>query len=303
MPISTNFSAAQSFNPPPALWQMSVNNSQAFTNPGCSLYMSGGDGNPTNTNWASWYPGSGDFCIETWAYFTGIQATTTIWTLGGLNVLPSADLGLGLVNNSATYGADGVHWQLAASLQGVTGGNGTIINPGDVDPLNNNFILQNTWNHLAMTRQSGTLNLWVNGTLSYTTSFSASITNPSSTSATIGMFGVQAVSRYNGGYIEYDYTGNTRNTRYTVGSGVYTGTFTPPNIASFLPPLSGTYYNMAPMVNSGDISFDPGSSPYVYTFTNEIKDPTANYAITSASYTQTGDASTLGAGITYYSAG
>jgi hypothetical protein len=301
MPISPSFSDVQGFNPPPALWMMSVNNNQAFTNPGCSLYMSGGDGNPTNTNWASWYPGPLPFCIETWAYFTGTQAITTIWTLGGLNVLPSTDIGLGLVNNSATYGADGVHWQIAAALQGVSTINGTNINIGDVDPLNNNFILKNTWNHLAVTRDGINLNLWVNGTLSYTTSFSASITNPSSTSATIGMFGVQAVSRYNAGYIEYDYTGWTRNTRYTVGNAVYTSAFTPPNIASFLPPLTGSYYNMAPMVNAGDIAFDPGISSG-YTFTNEIKDPTANYAITAASYTQTGDASSTGAGMTYYSA-
>jgi hypothetical protein len=302
MLISPSFSDVQGFNPPPALWMMSVDNSQPFTNPGCSLYMSGSNSSTTNTTWASWYPGVGDFCIESWAYFTGSQQLTGIWTLGGNNTIFDADLGLGLLNNSATYGTDGVHWQLVASMKGTTGAYGTVVNTGTADPLNSNFILQNTWNHLAVTRSSGTLNLWVNGTLSYTTSFSASITNPSATGATIGMYGVQAFSRYDSGNSIYNYTGKTRNTRYTVGNAVYTSTFTPPNIASFLPPITGSYFKIAPVVNAGDIAFDPGSS-LGYTFTNEIKDPSANYAIAASSYTITGDASSTGAGMAYYSAG
>jgi len=301
MPISPSFSKYQGFNPPPALWMMSVNNNQPFNNPGCSLYMNGNNSSAYNTNWASWYPGVGNFCIETWAYFSGNQQLSTIWTLGGGNSSIDADLGLGLLNNSATYGTDGIHWQLAVSMQGTASTYGTVVNTGTADPLNSNFITTNTWNHLAVTRSSGTLNLWVNGTLSYTTTYSASITNPSATGAIMGMFGVQAPSRYNAGNIVYNFTGWTRNTRYTVGNAVYTSAFTPPNIASFLPPITGSYFKIAPVVNSGDIAFDPGST-YPYIFTNEIKDPSANYAIDAASYTISGDGSSTGAGMAYYSA-
>jgi hypothetical protein len=282
---------------------MGASNAGGLAYAGANLTMYGATGNPYNTNWGSWYPGIGNFCIETWAYCTGNGGSglATVWTLGGTNVSYNADLGLGLLNASPTYGNDNTHYQLVASLLGTSGTWGTIINDGTSDPLNNAFVLVNTWNHLAVTRNSGTLNLWVNGVLSYTTTYSTSITNPSTSSATIGMYGTNVVSRYNVGDAGYNYTGTTRNTRYTVGNAVYTSTFTPPPITAFLPPINGTYFKMEPVVNSGNFSFDPGITSG-YTFLNEIKDPTANYAINSNSYSQQGDVSGYGPGIAIYSA-
>jgi hypothetical protein len=132
MPISPSFSAVQGFNPPPALWMMTVNNNQ-FNNAGSSLYMYGGD--TYNTTWPSWYPGVGNFCIETWAYFYGTQTLSSIWTMGGSNVSLDADLAIGLLNASPTFGGDGVNWQLVVSMQGATGAYGTVVNPGTADHL------------------------------------------------------------------------------------------------------------------------------------------------------------------------
>ena len=302
MPISPSFSAVQGFNPPPALWMMTVNNNQ-FNNAGSSMYMGGGTGNPYNTTWASWYPGVGDFCIETWSYFSGTQTLSTIWTLGGTNISYDADLAIGLLNASPTFGGDGVNWQLVVSMQGASTAYGTVVNAGTADPLTGTFITKNTWNHLAATRRNGRLFLYVNGQIVFTTPYSASITNPSGTGATIGMFGVQAVSRYNGGNTQYNFTGYTRNTRYTVNSAVYTGPFTPPNIANFLPPLNGTYFKIAPMCNSGDIANDPGNPTFgAYSFTNELNALSANYSITTSSASDQGDLSNYGPGLAYYSA-
>jgi hypothetical protein len=117
------------------------------------------------------------------------------------------------------------------------------------------------------------------------------------------MFGTQILSRYNSGNTAYNFTGWTRNTRYTVGNAVYNGPFTPPNIASFLPPLNGTYFKIEPMSNSGDYSYDPGNPTFGgYSFTNEIDDPTANYSIFPNSSSNQGDVSNYGAGLAYYSA-
>lgn len=302
MPISPSFSASRGFNPPNRLWIMDANNGGAFS-AGANLTMYGSDTNAYNLNWASWYPGIGDFCIETWAYCVGSGGSTlaSVWTLGGTNISYNADLALGLLNQSPTYGADGVNYQLVVSVAGHTATTwGTVLNDGTTDPLNNAFVVANTWNHLAVTRNSGTLNLWVNGVLSYTASYSTSITNPSTTSATIGMYGTNTYNRYNTGDVGYNYVGYTRNTRYTVGNAVYTSTFTPPNIANFLPPITGTYFKMEPVCNSGDFGVDPGVQ-YQYTYTNEIKDPSANYAINPNSYSISGDQSGVGPGITIYS--
>ena len=221
--------------------------------------------------------------------------------MGGTNVGINADLGLSLLNASPTYGTDSIHYQLVGSMAGVSGTWGTVINDGTSDPLNNAFVVVNTWNHLAITRRSGRLWFYVNGVLSYTTFYSTSITNPSSTSATIGMYGTNVISRYNAGDAGYNYSGYTRNARYTVGNAVYVGSFTPPPITAFLPPITGTYFKMEPVANSGNFSYDPGISSG-RTFLNEIKDPTANYAINSNSYSTTGDVSGYGPGLTIYSA-
>lgn len=297
MPIIPNYSKAMSFTPPPTLWKMEVSNGGVAGSNSC-LMMFGGD--TYNTSWPYWYPGSGNFCVETWVYMTGTNTYGTIWTMGGDNSIVSADLGICFANESPTYGADGVHWVLQGCLQGTTGGTvGTIYN-SNTDPLNNNWILVNTWNHVAMTRNSNTISLWVNGTLSNTYTYSSSINNPSSTGATIDMYGVTAVSRYNAGNSGYNFSGFTRNTRYTVGNAVYTSAFTPPPINVRLFPLTGTYFNVNPVQNSGDFSYDPGNPIYIYSAMNEIPTPQYNYSISTINTTQQGDQTGYGPSFTTY---
>lgn len=286
MPIIPNYPRAMSFTPPPTLWKAEVVNG-GFGGTSACVFMFGD--NTYNTSWPYWYPGSSSFCVESWVYMTSLNTYNTIWTMGGDNSIVSADIGICFANESPTYGADGVHWVLQGCLQGTTGGTvGTIYN-SNTDPLNNNWILVNTWNHVAMTRTSNTVNLWVNGTLSNTYSYSSSINNPSSTTATIGMYGVQAFNRYNAGNSGYNFSGYTRNTRYTVGNDIYTSAFTPPPINLRLFPVTGTYFNVNPVQNSGDFGYDPGSATWAYPWMNEIPNSSYNYSISSINSTTSGD--------------
>jgi Concanavalin A-like lectin/glucanases superfamily len=298
MPISPNFLKAMSFTPTPSLWQMNVTNIGFIGNQNSVIIMSGGTGNDYNTSWPYWYPGSSAFCIETWVNLsvavTGSYGQT-VMSLGGDGSLITSDLGLVLANNSVTYGQDGVHWVLCGCLQGTSGSYGTVFNYG-ANPLNNNFMLTNTWYHIAMTRSGTSINLWVNGSLSYTYTYSSSINNPSGTGARLSMFGTQNSSRYGGGNNAYNFSGSTRNSRYTVGNAVYTSTFTPPSLYVNTPALTGTYFNIAPVQNSTDYSVDL-SSNNLYPFMNEIPNSPYNYNITSINSTTSGDQSGTSPGL------
>lgn len=289
--LSPSFINARAFNGPSRLWSLYA----PQTAPGTTMNMVG-DG-VFNTSWPSWYPGLTDFCTESWIYYGGNQTYSTVWTLGvGAATIFTSDLGLGLMNDSPTYGADGIHWQIAGSLQGISNGAYATIFNGGTDPLDNCWVLANTWNHIAMTRSSGTVNLWLNGVLSATTAYGTNMTNPSATGAVINMYGRQQESRYVAEGSEYNFTGYTRNTRYVTGSAVYTAPFTPPPLGAFLPPITGTYFKVEPMADSGDYAFDPGVTGGT-NFLNEINAPAFNYVIATNSFSNTGDQSTTGVGL------
>lgn len=289
MAISPSFTNARAFNGPSQTWAIYASQNA----PGTTLYMAGSDSSSFNTSWPSWYPGTSNFCIESWVYFTNTAGSGigTLWTLGGLNQAINADLGLAIIAGGTSQ------YQLAGSLQGITNGvYGTMFN-GGVDPLNSAWVIPNTWTHVAMSRSSGTVNLWVNGVLAATTTYGTNMTNPSATNATIGMFGRNGLSRYNQDDAGYNLVGYTRNTRYVTGNAVYTSTFTPPPLPCFLPVITGTYFKIEPMANSGDFSADPTVGYGTYPFVNEINAPSFNYSISPDSYSQTGDQSTYGCGL------
>jgi hypothetical protein len=96
----------------------------------------------------------------------------------------------------------------------------------------------NNWTHIAVSRSSGTLRLFVNGVLD--TTVASNITNFSDTNAfAIGTDGL---------YLAYYFTGQISNLRLVKGTAVYTGNFTPPT--DFLTTTAGTYPSTANIVTS-----------------------------------------------------
>jgi hypothetical protein len=168
-----------------------------------------GSFSPYGSNWSNYFDGSssyltvpysanlsfgtGDFCVEFWLYWTGgANENNAIMNNagGGLNIKLSA-------TNPA-------NWALENSYVGQVADFGTA-------PT------KNTWHHIAVTRSSGTLYAFIDGTQVFSGSNSTNFTNPSTWY--IGANGY-SVSTY---YI----IGNLSNLRIVVGSAVYTSNFTP----------------------------------------------------------------------------
>ena len=168
-----------------------------------------GSFSPYGPNWSNYFNGSssyltvpysanlsfgtGNFCVEFWLYWTGgANENNPIMNNagGGFNIKLSA-------TNSA-------NWALENSYVGEVADFGTA-------PT------KNTWHHIAVTRSSGTLYAFIDGTQVFSGSNSTNFTNPSTWY--IGANGY-SVSTY---YI----IGNLSNLRIVVGSAVYTSNFTP----------------------------------------------------------------------------
>ena len=121
----------------------------------------------------------------------------------------------------------------------------------------------NTWIHIAVSRASGTLRLFVNGVLDI--SVPSNTTNFSDTNA----FAIGADGLYTG----YYFTGYISNARLVKGVAVYTGAFNPPTAPLTITQSSGT-----------NISAITGTQTSLLTLqSNRFKDQTAaNLAITTA---------------------
>jgi hypothetical protein len=137
--------------------------------------------------------GTGDFTLECWAYFTSVANFPTI-TDSRVNTSSTAGFNLGL---------SGAKVQLYTTSQLLIG---------------TSTISTNTWYHIAVTRASGTLKIWLNGVQDATVSNS---TNWSDQSFVVGATPVP------NNYM----TGNIDELRLTKGYCRYTSTFTPPTAA------------------------------------------------------------------------
>lgn len=76
----------------------------------------------------------------------------------------------------------------------------------------------NVWNHIAVTRNSGTITIWLNGSSVKTATYTSSISN--SANLNIGQFG-------EGWDARYYFTGHISNVRVVNGTAIYTSAFTP----------------------------------------------------------------------------
>ena len=140
--------------------------------------------------------GTGDFTLECWYYPT---------TVSGVH---------GILSNhpSLTGGGFGMYISSTAITAQIfpTGTN----NP---DSVGGGTLAINTWNHLAMTRASGTLSLWINGV-----STGTPVTSSKNPNNTTGF----SIGAYEG--TTYKAQGNITNVRFVVGTALYTSNFTPP---------------------------------------------------------------------------
>jgi hypothetical protein len=141
--------------------------------------------------------GSGDYTFEAWAYKnnTGLQTILASFSAGGLIIYPTTTV---------------LTFNISAS---------TILTDTDPFPL-----LQ--WVHVAVTRSSGTLRLFVNGTQKASTSNS---TIPSNDIFYVGMWADGTSFKFNG-YIS--------NVRIVKGTALYTSNFIPPK--TVLSPVENT---------------------------------------------------------------
>jgi hypothetical protein len=172
---------------------------------------------PTN---AAFDFASGDFTVEAWIYLT------TLTPAGGgssnaitiITALPSSGTitGWGLDINNTNY----VYWD-----NWVSGTEQTI-------SATNNPITINTWYHVAVSRQSSTFRIFVNGNLCTTTGTVAQATN---TGSNIIQVGAGPYTGYPNGL-----TGQISNLRVVKGVAVYTGAFTVPTSPLTATQSSGT---------------------------------------------------------------
>jgi len=180
-----------------------------------------GSVSPFGPDWSNYFPGTasnnlsvanntalqfgtGDFTVECWVYVNALAATSQ-----------------GFICKWATN----TGWELI--LSGTSSGTPNkfvfYIGSGAGGPANNivtgtTSAVANTWYHLAFTRSSGTLNLFVNGVLETTATGNTS----NFTETNIVRFGTETgTNLLLNGYIS--------NARLLKGTALYTATFTPPS--------------------------------------------------------------------------
>jgi hypothetical protein len=150
--------------------------------------------------------GTGDFTIELWAFSTDVRYKGIFQsssTQGGLSTERTTGVGISLVSANPASGI------ISA----------TVANTNFQSPANT--ITSQSWYHIAVTRSSGFVRLFINGILQASGAASG---NCSGTYAAIG-----------GDYSEnFLYMGYIQDLRITKGYARYTANFTPPSSAFLL---------------------------------------------------------------------
>jgi hypothetical protein len=158
--------------------------------------------------------GTQDFCIETWYFPVSRKKAYPRIFQSGLSSWATGD-NWALLDRHANAST-----KFAWSCYNL-GGNAILLQ-------STTTVSDNQWYHIAVTRSGSTFRMFINGVLEATYTNSGSCT----TSATVGCLigGTGAGDAESNGYIS--------NTRYVIGSAVYTSTFTPSTTP--LTAISGT---------------------------------------------------------------
>ena len=143
--------------------------------------------------------GTGDFTIECWINRTSLSNDDTIW------------------GTTVAEGSSGCFWYFNSS-----GNLRAYLGDSTERASSSNNILAGTWYHVALTRASGTVNIWVDGVSKYSASGVTGNIGSSTQNFIIG----DGNTGYNGN--AYMFLGHISNLRIQKGKAEYTATFTPP---------------------------------------------------------------------------
>ena len=179
-----------------------IQNPFGYTNPSATSYTTSSLGGSMYLDGSGDYvygsvasPGTGDYSIEAWVYFTGapkgvVQLTTSL--------APSSysGIGFGIEPNTSYF---------------------SYFHGGYTTPNSPYYTaLQNTWYHLAQTRQSGTIRFFINGIL---------VSSVSDTTNYTGNYYCKLGGVYDNTFLM---TGYMSDFRYVLGQALYTSSFVPP---------------------------------------------------------------------------
>lgn len=178
------------------------------------LFDGAGDGVSVPNN-AAWQFGTGDFTIEFWFNAVNVSLNKGLAKFGA-NI--TSDYGWLIDHN-------GPQIRFIYSDDGTTGGTTAC-------QTTSAGLTNNTWHHVAVVRNSGTLDIYVDGTSRYSATQSASFF-----AATGTMNFGRAFSTYHDGYME--------EFRIVKGTAIYTTSFTPPTA-----PFAGAVTDITLVSNS-----------------------------------------------------
>ena len=210
-------------------------------------------------------PGTDDFTIE--CYINTDQASGS--NQDGIFAINASTGGFQSNTNNQI--------RLALGRAGGSGQNGGLevnINGTAVDCGSNDIIQEGTWHHVAVTRASGTVKIWVDGV------------EKASGSAAGDVTGTSFVTGYYDGL--YTYQGFLSNFRYRKGTAHYTTTFTAPT-----KPLERTSDTELIFAQSPHNPSD-GFSSAIQGGTTDIMQVNGNVTANESSPTQLSDTSAVG---------
>ena len=177
-----------------------------FSRPdGCwSVLFDGSDDYINIPNQTALTPGTSDFTLECWVYFTSTTTGQGIFQLDTTPLSSNTYIGPVLFTGSGSYAG---RWATMTK----SGGNQTLYADSSHNPV------VGVWYHTAVVRTSNTIKVFVDG-VQVISDFTDSTDFTDRDSLVIGAY-------YSG---SYTFTGYISNFRYVKGTALYTSAFTPP---------------------------------------------------------------------------
>lgn len=204
---------------------------------GVSLSLNGVNDNLSTASHTDFNFGTGDFTIELWVYGTRTNQPHSFPRI---------------LTNGAYLASGAWHLVLIASSGALFF---DTYNGSAADGFSIGTLPENQWSHIAIARQSGTLRVFLNGTVVTARANSQNLTGAYSTN-----IGSDTISFFKG-YID--------DLRITKGVARYTATFTPPtepNPIGYVTVLDPSYSNVSLLVNAdGSALVDESPSPKTLT--------------------------------------
>lgn len=216
---------------------------------------------PYTTANFDWYTAGVDFTIEYWFFANSLTGTS--YVDGGTT--KSTVVG----NRSATTTTD--YWSFGPNVSGTV--TFYYFNGSPVAVNSTSTITANSWNHIAMTKTSSGITIFVNGVAQTTTAISGTPQSSASFPITVGQGN------------NTSYSGYVSNLRIVRGTAIYSGNFTPPT--SPLTAVTNTKLLLS-ATNAG--IFDGAAINNMETVGNaQVSTTQAKFGTTSAYFDGSGD--------------